>query len=130
MDALATGSRVHVAEVETARQVVFTRGTRCIEVSGVEKLPLTFSSMSPQLRVAQKDLCVLLVVNHVGEPLSQATALFLKDPKTPPAFTDKVLQVWGFLTASTARGQSADVRYRLSTEAVLHRMWGFVPCGE
>ena len=55
--------------------------------------------------------------------LLQATVLFLKDAKANDKCIEQMLAIWTFLTARTSGGQSADVRSRLSTETVVHRLF-------
>eukprot|EP00667_Euglena_gracilis_P001681 EG_transcript_1678 len=107
-----------------AEQHIFDQCRMCIQTA-VEAI---HHLLSQKLRVAHNHLCVLLVVNHVGEPLSQATLLFLKDPKAPPTIVDTTLTVWKYLTSvQSSSGQSADVRSRLSTATVVHRLFECVP---
>jgi len=102
-----------------AEQHVFDQCRPCLQTA-VEAIHCL---LTQKLRVAHNHLCVLLVVNHVGEPLAQATVLFCRDPKTPPALVDALLAVWGFLTSCTVGGQAADVRLRLSNATVVHRLF-------
>eukprot|EP00668_Euglena_longa_P004604 GGOE01005374.1.p1 GENE.GGOE01005374.1~~GGOE01005374.1.p1 ORF type:complete len:1020 (+),score=355.41 GGOE01005374.1:53-3061(+) len=106
-----------------AEQHIFDQCRMCLQTA-VEAI---HHLLNQKLRVAHNHLCVLLVVNHVGEPLSQATVLFLKDPKSPPTVVEMTLTVWTFLTSCTSSGQSADVRSRLSTATVVHRLFECVP---
>eukprot|EP00993_Chasmostoma_nieuportense_P000947 NODE_186_length_2773_cov_25.048375_g172_i0.p1 GENE.NODE_186_length_2773_cov_25.048375_g172_i0~~NODE_186_length_2773_cov_25.048375_g172_i0.p1 ORF type:complete len:912 (-),score=270.42 NODE_186_length_2773_cov_25.048375_g172_i0:22-2757(-) len=86
--------------------------------------------LAQKLRVSHNHLCVLLVVNGIGEPLSLVTYLFLNEQRPPsPRRTDTLdtlLRVWTFLTSCTANCHSADVRPRLSTPSVVHRLFDCV----